>query len=196
MTMPVQRGQDRCSECKTLLPNEGPCLNCGSTKRTVPLIVLASVAATGTVDRKLLISWQEVDRLLAKAEYAAALLVAAVNVEFILWENLSRPSPTSLPSEKTHYSEEKAWQAVSKGNRDSVGLGSLIQLAQFFVNSDQLALSPPLKPFGWPLNEIRRGIAHERGCFARLTQLKDPDWPKTRIRQVLADAKAFCHGNG
>jgi hypothetical protein len=34
-------------------------------------------------DRRLSISWQEVDRLPAEAEYAAALLVAAVIVEFV-----------------------------------------------------------------------------------------------------------------
>jgi hypothetical protein len=84
MTMPVQRGQDRCSECKTLLPDEGPCPNCGSTKRTVPLTVHTTVTVEATVDRKLIISWQEVDRLFSEKEYAAALLVAAVNVEFVL----------------------------------------------------------------------------------------------------------------
>ena len=193
--MPVQRGQDRCSECWALLPNEGPCPHCGSTKRTVPVGVQAVVAVSGSVDRRLIISWQEVDRLLSKTEYAAALLVAAVNVEFILWESLRRLSPASPPSKKTHFSEWKTWQAVGKGDRDSVGLGSLIQLAGFFVDSSQLALAPPLKPIGWPLNEARKGIAHERGYFAKLTKLKDPDWPESRIRQILEDAKAFCHGN-
>ncbi len=193
--MPVQQGRDRCSECKTPLPDEGPCPKCGSTKRTVPVGVQAGVAVSGSVDRKLLISWQEVNRLLEKTEFAAAFLVAAVNVEFILWETLSQLSPNSPPSEKTHHRPWKTWQAVVKGARDSVGLGSLIQLAQFFVDSKQLSLSPPLKPFGWPLNEARKGIAHERGYFARLTRLEEPDWAETRIHQILDAAKAFCHGN-
>jgi hypothetical protein len=191
----VERGQDRCSECKTPLPNESPCPCCGSTKRTVPLSVQAVVEVSGSVNRKLIIGWPEVERLLAKEESAAALLVAAVNVEFILWENLRRLPPSSPPSKKSHYSEWKTWRSVEKDDRDSVGLGSLIQLAQFFVDSKQLTLTPPLKSLGWPLNEVRKRIAHERDFFARLTRLEEADWPETRIRQILEDAKAFCHSN-
>jgi hypothetical protein len=42
---------------------------------------------------------------------------------------------------------------------------------------------------------VRNKIAHERGYFALLTQLRDPSWPEARIRQVLKTAKEFCHGN-
>jgi hypothetical protein len=110
MTMPVQRGQDRCSECKTLLPDEGPCPNCGSTKRTVPLTVHTTVTVEATVDRKLIISWQEVDRLFSEKEYAAALLVAAVNVEFVLEGGL-----TGLPPPpKSHRKKRSAWGKAGK----------------------------------------------------------------------------------
>lgn len=196
--------QDKCSECGESLPSvdlrpagtpKTPCPRCGSTKRIKSGSVHMEASVNISADAKLIIGWQEVDRLLTKTEFAAALLVAAVNVEFILWENLRRFSPASPPSEKTHYSEWKAWHAITKGDRDSVGLGSLIQTAGFFVASQQLALTPPLKPIGWPLNEARKGIAHERGYFAKLTQLKNSNWPETRIRQVLEEAKTFCHGN-
>jgi len=155
------------------------------------MVVSVSIVA----DAQLIIGWQEVDRLLAKEEFAAALLVAAVNVEFILWENLLRLSPSSPPSKKTHYSEWKTWQSIEKNDRDSVGLGSLIQTAQLLAANNELALEPPLDSFAWPLNETRKGIAHERGYFAELTKLKIIAWPEPRIRQVLEDAKAFCHGN-
>lgn len=192
--MPVQRGQDRCSECRTLLPNEGPCPNCGSTKRTVPLTVHTNVAITATVDRKLIISWQEVDRLLSEKEYAAALLVAAVNVEFILWENLRRFTPStpldSMPREVRH-----SWRQICGNESESFTLGRLLRVTEFFSHHDKLALSPTWDPLAREVNKVRRKIAHERGYFERLTQLNETDWPETRIGQVLEDAKAFCHGN-
>lgn len=202
--MSVARGQDRCSDCGAWLPAEDPrpegaermpCPSCGSKKRIKFGSAHIEAKAEVSAKAKLIIGWQEVDRLFSEKEYAAALLVAAVNVEFILWENLRRLSPASPPSKKTHYPEWKTWQVIEKGDRDSVGLGALIQTAGFFVDSKQLALTPPLKPIAWPLNEARKGIAHERGYFARLTRLEDPDWSEARIREILQVAKEFCHGN-
>jgi len=204
--MSMSHDQDKCIECGASLPNEDPrpegairtpCPHCGSTKRVKSGEVPIAVEVNVTADAKLIIGWQEVDRLLEKAEYAAALLVAAVNVEFILWENLRllllctpQVTPPSNNSDGL-----KTWNSVNENKRCRAGLGGLIQLAQFFVNTDQLTLSPSLESFGWPLNDTRRGIAHTRGFFRRLTQLEMPDWPETRIRQVLEDAKEFCHGN-
>lgn len=202
--MSVKRGQDRCGDCGAWLPAEDPrpqgteripCPNCGSTKRIKYGKSNIRVSTSVAADAKLIISWHEVDRLLSEEEYAAAVLVAAVNVEFILWENLRHLSPATLPSKKTHYSKWRTWQAIGKSDRDSVGLGSLIQLAQFFTANKESDLQPSMDSFAWPLNEVRKGIAHKRGYFARLTQLKEGDWPESRIRQVLKDAKAFCHGN-
>jgi len=153
------------------------------------------VSTSVTADAKLIIGWRETDRLLSKTEYAAALLVAAVDVEFILWENLRSLSPSSPPSERYNHSEWRTWQSIEKNARDSVGLGSLIQTAQFYTDNNELTLEPTLDSFAWPLNEARKGIAHERGYFARLTQLEEANWSETRIRQILDDAKAFCHGN-
>jgi len=201
----AQADMDQYADCGAwLLPEDSrpegtaktPCGECGSTRRIKSVASHIKAGAELSADVTLIIGWQEVDRLLDKNEYAAALLVAAVNVEFILWETLLSLSRASPPSKKTHYSEWKAWQAMEKHDRDSVGLGALIQLAHFFVDGNHLALATPLKPFGWPLNEARKGIAHKRGYFARLTRLEDPDWPETRIRQVLAYAKAFCQANG
>jgi len=188
---------EKCRECGEILKTDGPCPRCQSTERVRVKPAECAITATSSLraEGALVIGWQEVDRLFSEKEYAAALLVAAVNVEFILWEKLRRLSPTSPPVKKTHFSEWRAWEAIGKDDRDSVGLGSLIQLAQFFVDRNRLALSPPLKPFAWPLNEARKGIAHERGYFAKLTQLNDADWPETRIRRVLKDAKEFCHRN-
>ena len=63
------------------------------------------------------------------------------------------------------------------------------------TQNDALALSPTWDSVVREIDEVRNRIAHERGYFAKLTQLKDPDWPEASIRQVLEGAKAFCHGN-
>ena len=195
---------DQCSDCGTWLPAEAPrpkgaerepCSACGSTKRIKFGSAHIQAKANVRADAKLIIGWQEVDRLLDKTEYAAALLVAAVNVEFILWENLRRLSPSSPPSERNNHSEWRTWQSIEKNARDSVGLGSLIQTAQFYAANNELTLEPTLDSFAWTLNETRKGIAHERGYFARLTQLEEANWPEPRIRQILDDAKEFCHSN-
>jgi len=155
--------------------------------------IRASVSVS--IDARLIISWQEVDRLLAKAEYAAALLIAAVNVEFILREKLKGLAPISPPPKNLH-SLRTAWGRVKKkSGSDQASLGSLVSLAEYFVANNTLSLSPSLASFARSLTEARKGIAHERGYFAKLTQLNDADWAETRVRQVLQDAKQFCHGN-
>jgi hypothetical protein len=115
--------------------------------------IAATASLTGNA--QLLIGWQEVDRLVAKAEYGAALLVAAINVQFI--RRIARaPAPTEV-----HHDEKPA-------------------------ASEALVRE---------ITDVRNKIAHERGYFALLTQLKDPDWTEAHIRQVLESAKEFCHGN-
>ncbi len=202
--MSAQRDIDQCEDHEGWLPAEAPrtedtgefpCSNSGPKGRIMDASCHIEPSVSVRADATLIISWQEVDRLLDKKEYAAALLVAAVNLEFILWESLRRLSPASPPCEKSHRSAWRTWQKVNKPDRDSVGLGSLIELTRFFEDSSQLALSPPLNPFGCDLNGARRRIAHERGYFARLTQLKEPDWSEACIRQVLEDTQGFCHGN-
>jgi len=152
----VERGQDRCSECKTPLPDEGAYPDCASAKRFVSLSASIDVPpAKVTVDLDLIIGWQEVDRLVDKAEYGAALLVAAINVQFVRHD-----TPATTPAEAPH--------------------------DESLTASDSLVCA---------ITNVRNKIAHERGYFALLTQLRDPSWPEARIRQVLEDARAFCHGN-
>jgi hypothetical protein len=117
--------------------------------------VTASISMSATASAQLIIGWQEVDRLLDKAEYGAALLVAAINVQFI--RSVARvPAPT----EARHGEKPAASEALVR-----------------------------------EITDVRNKIAHERGYFALLTQLKDPAWPEVCIRQVLESAKEFCHGS-
>ena len=193
---------DQCSNCGAWLPAEDPrpegaerepCSACGSTKRTKFGKMTARVSVSVTADAKLIISWHEVDRLREKAEYAAALLVAAVNVEFILWENLRRFTPSSLTRADNDVKSD--WGQVRSNNSQSVSLGSLLRLARFFTSQDSFLLSPTWDPLIPTMNELRRKIAPERGYFSKLTKLEEPNWPGPCIRQVLEDAKEFCHGN-
>ena len=192
--MPVHRGQDRCSECGTPLPDEDACPKCGSTKRTTPVGVQAGVTVSGSVSRRLIIDWREVDRLLSKIEYAAALLVAAVNVEFIMWKNLRRFTPSASCS-MTSDNVRSIWGKIQKDQFTKVTLSSLLAVAEYVTHNDAFVLSPTWDPVVCEINNVRNRIAHERGYFAQFTTLKDTDWPETRIRQILDDAKSFCHGN-
>jgi len=146
------------------------------------------------VNRRLLISWQEVDRLLSKNEYAAALLVAAVNLEFILWENLRRFILTSSLA-AADQRVRSTWGQIRSNHPKQVTLSGLLAVTEYMTQSDTLVLSPTWDPLVRDIDDVRNRIAHERGYFAKLTQLKDSNWSESRIRQVLEDAKAFCHGN-
>lgn len=203
MTMPVLRGQDKCSECGMPLPNEDPrpegaertpCPNCGSTKRIKSAKVHVQVKVKVEADAKLVIGWHEVDRLLSEKEYAAALLVAAVNIEFILWENLRRFKPSASQSMMPD-KVSSTWGKIQKNQFTKVSLSSLLKVTEYMTQNDAFVLSPTWDPLVREIDEVRNRIAHERGYFAELTKLKDTDWPEPRIRQVLEDAKEFCHGN-
>jgi len=153
--MSIQRDMDQCRNCKAWLPTEDPrpagtpkpaCPKCGSMGRIKNASMHMVVSVNIVADAQLVIGWQEVDRLLEKAEYAAALLVAAVNVEFILWENLRRFTPNSPPP-KSRNTERNAWERIQKDDRNGVGLGSLISITLYFASNAKFELSPSLTPF-------------------------------------------------
>jgi len=156
--------------------------------------VTATVTVNAAISAQLIISWHEVDRLVDKAEYAAALLVAAVNVEFILWEHLRHFAPTtSLTAASDRV--KSTWGKIRADQSDKVTLSGLIAVAQWFSTNDQFQLSPPWDPLARNIDAVRNCIAHERGYFASLTQLKVSAWPEATIRKALKDAESFCHGN-
>ena len=195
--------QDVCGECGKAVPDQAPgsdpakrepCPHCGSTKRIMSGKMSATATTRVDVDAKLIISWHEVDRLVEKGEYAAALLVAAVNVEFILWEHLRCFTPATALTKVPH-EVRSIWGKIQANQDKTVTLSSLLRVAEYMARSDTFRLSATWDPLISEINETRNWIAHERGCFASLSQLKDPSWPETRIRQVLESAKEFCHGN-
>jgi len=202
--MSIPSGHDECGNCGKLLPCEDlrpagtsktPCPRCGSTRRIKAGSVNIEVSANVGADAKLIISWHEVDRLWEKAEYAAALLVAAVNVEFILWKNLRRFTPSASLNMASNNNVRSIWGKIQKDQFTKVTLSSLLTVAEYVPQNDTFVLSPTWDPVVREINNMRNRIAHERGYFAQFTTLKDTDWPETRIRHILDDAKSFCHGN-
>ncbi len=189
-----------CAECGEPILDESPsadpkerrpCPNCGSTARRLSGEMHATISVSVSANAKLLIGWTEVNRLHDAAEYAAAFLVAAVNVEFILWENLRRFTPIVTLSSPI----KSIWGKIRANQKEGVTLGSLLKVASFLSKNDEFSLSPTWEPLVCTINEVRRRIAHERGYFGRLTRLEESDWPEDRIRRVLADAREFCHRN-
>ena len=130
-----------------------PCPDCGSTRRIKfgECNMIASMRMN--VDAKLVISWQEVGRLQDRNEYAAALLVAAVNVEFILWENLRRFAPSALS--KADNNIKSVWGQIRANKPETVSLGSLLKVTEFFSKHDKLRLSPTWDPIASVINEVK-----------------------------------------
>lgn len=192
MRAPTEYG--KCRECDAPLQQDGPCPHCESRDR----VRLAECAITASSSLKagglLVISWQEVDRLFSENEYAAALLVAAVNVEFILYENLRRFAPSTALT-KASDRVKSAWGEICANHSKKVTLSGLLAAAKHVTQHNRFVLSPTWDPLVGEIEDVRNRIAHERGYFTKLTRLENSDWPESRIRQVLEDAKAFCHGN-
>lgn len=188
--------------CGMALPSQDPrpadvpgatCPRCGAVGRQKSGACTITVTADVTADAELIIGWNEADRLVEKEEYAAALLVAAVNVEFILWEHLRRFTPTTALTKAPH-EVRSIWGKIKANQDKAVTLSGLLKVAEYMARSDTFLLSPTWDPLVGEINEARNRIAHERGYFALLTQLKDPDWPEACIRQTLESARQFCHG--
>ena len=187
---------EKCRECGEILKTDGACPHCQSTERVrvKPAQCVIAISSSLKADGALVIGWQEINRLFNKKEYAAALLVAAVNVEFILWENLHRFSQTANVSIQDGR-VRSLWGQITSNHPDKLTLSSLRKIAEYMSQKHGFALLGSWKPVVRNIERVRNRIAHERGYFAKLTHLKNPNWSETRIRDVLDDAKAFCHGN-
>jgi hypothetical protein len=121
-----------------------------------------TATASASIDARLIISWQEVDRLLVEAEYAAALLVAAVNVEFILWENLWSFTPSTALT-KAPNRVRSTWGQIKANHSEKVTLSSLVKVAEYLTQHDTFVLSPTWDPLVRWINDVRNRIAHDGG---------------------------------
>jgi hypothetical protein len=150
-----------------------------------------SARADVSIEAKLLIGWQEVDRLVQKEEYAAALLVAAVGVEFVLSEDLW-----------DFYVANKDKIAIADdGIRCNLGdiknryLGTGLRVARYLANNHNFSLKGRWEKQVQDIKEQRDKIAHERNYFEKCTKLQMPKLDKERIERILDGAHRFCIDN-
>jgi hypothetical protein len=167
-----------CPTCNLPLDQSGTCPQCRQRLVTATAIVphesLQSVSASAEIpyeSGEAPISWDEVDRLLEKGEYAAAILVAAVNVEYTLKRLIGL-----IAKERTK---------VCK-----LTLGACIKRAKELLGKNTGWLKGDLDRQVVPLNCYRNKIAHERGYYAAFTQLKCVS--EEQVRDVICKAREFC----
>lgn len=144
-----------------------------------------------SVEAKLIIGWQEVDRLVQKEEYAAALLVAAVGVEFVLSENLwafyvANKDKITVADDKIH---------SNLGDIKNRYLGTGLCVARYLAKNHNFSLKGQWEKQVQDIKEQRDKIAHERNYFERCTKLQIPNLDKERIERILDETHRFCIDN-
>jgi hypothetical protein len=169
-----------CPTCNLPLDQSGTCPQCRRRLVTATAIVayesLQSVSASAEIPYESgepPISWDEVDRLLKKEEYAAAILVAAVNVEYTL---------------KRLIAKERTRVEVCK-----LTLGACIKRAKELLGKNTGWIRGDLDRQVVPLNCYRNKIAHERGYYAAFTRLECVS--EEKVRDVISKAREFCCRN-
>ena len=145
----------------------------------------AQIQASALVVLK--IGWSEADRLLQKKEFAAALLVAAINVESVLRDHL-RQYKNTLPVPQVRDKDIRSMY----GNINGLSLSGCYKVAQHLENYG-FKLREDWKHQVVPLLAQRKKIVHERGYFARLTKLEILS--EIKIKQLIDNARKFCETN-
>ncbi len=144
-----------CKECGEDLsetPKGEPCPSCGSTNREYHLSCTITTNSSLSVNSTLIIGRSETDRLLGKDEYAAALLVSAVDLETILGYHLG-----------------------SQGGTLGVKINSIKnKLEQEGFTLDKETWQE-YEGYVKKLKLIRDNIAHERGIFRQISRLTEGD---------------------
>jgi len=144
-----------------------------------------------SVEAKLLIGWQEVDRLVQEEEYAAALLVAAVGVEFVLSDNLW--AFYGVNKDKITIADAKIHSNL--GDIKNRYLGTGLCVARYLANKHNFSLKGQWEKQVQDIKEQRDKIAHERNYFEKCTKLQISNLNKERIERILEEAHRFCIDN-
>ena len=144
-----------------------------------------------SAEAKLLIGWQEVDRLVQEEEYAAALLVAAVGVEFVLKENLWAFYRGS--KDKVIIADAKIHSNLGDIKNRYLGTGLLV--ARYLADKHKFSLKGEWEKQVQDIKEQRDKIAHERNYFEKCTKLQIRNLDKERIERILDEAHRFCIDN-
>ncbi|MEM4381644.1 MAG: hypothetical protein QXX19_05385 [Candidatus Caldarchaeum sp.] len=179
-------------KCGAPLNEEGRCPKCGLI--TVTSVASVQAEALKSISREvvvpheaiLLIDWEEVDRLLRKKEYAAAVLVAAINVEFTL-QNYIFPYKQNLNTIK----DKEIRSQIP--NIKNLSLSTCFNVAKYLAANHGLILKGDWENQVQPLIDPRKKIAHSPGYFAAFTKLKIMN--KNTVRELIKNAREFCDAN-
>jgi len=158
------------------------------------------VAVSTSIEIKILISWQEVDRLLQEREFAAAFLVAAINVEATLRDHISQFSLPRIPLFFCKYPRlaRLLWLADCRvlsnyKNIEDRYLGTCFEVAKYLAKNYAFSLIGDWKNQIGPLVNPRNKIAHQRGYFERFNQLKEMN--ENELQSIINMSREFCTAN-
>ncbi len=185
-----------CHTCNVPLDEKGKCPQCGKSYITATVSCraesLQSVSTKVSIPfefGEVPIKWDEIDRLFNKKEYAAAVLVAAINVEYTLKRlitELTQSNPDLL-------------QSINNKIISKIRIIEKLSLAPCFCVAKALACKKESWLKGdWetqvsPLIGHRNKIGHQLGYFADFTQLKCIS--ENEVKKLIQDAREFCSAN-
>jgi hypothetical protein len=188
-----------CHSCKVPLDEKGKCPQCGKLgKFLITATVSSQTESLQSVSQKVSvpfefgevpIKWDEIDRLFNKKEYAAAILVTAINVEYNLKQLITelKSNPNLLQS------------ITNNDIRAKIKKIGELSLATCFSVAKQLAtIKGDWLKGDWekqvsPLIDHRNKIVHQLGYFADFTQLKCIS--ENEVKKLIQDARDFCSAN-
>jgi hypothetical protein len=179
------------------LDEKGKCPQCGkflitatASFRTESLQSVSQKVSVPFEFGEVPIKWDEIDRLFNKKEYAAAILVTAINVEYTLKRlitELNQSNPNLLRS------------ITNNDIRSKILKIEELSLAPCFSVAKQLAtIKGDWLKGDWekqvsPLIDHRNKIVHQLGYFADFTQLKCIS--ENEVKKLIQDARDFCSAN-
>lgn len=158
------------------------------------------------VDLRVVIGKAETTHLIDKKEYPAALLVTAVDLEYVLEEHLKRyyRKHKSLIEK---IGNEKLRNDLGKARKKHSGsLGLYISFfgdvyGKYYNNPDYPDWSEEIPKEDWDkkkgdlskLNQIRNEIAHDRGTYRKIRKLKHETYNSVEdVNSVIDSVYEFC----
>jgi hypothetical protein len=194
-----------CHSCKVPLDEQGKCPQCGKVK--VPVTATASFRTESlqSVSKNVSpqfesgdvpIKWDEIDRLFNKKEYAAAILVTAINVEYTLKRlitELYKSNPNLLQSITNNDIRSKIKSKIEKNKIEELSLATCFSVAKQLATIKGDWLKGDWEKQVSPLIDHRNKIVHQLGYFADFTQLKCIS--ENEVKKLIQDARDFCSAN-
>jgi len=162
--------------------------------------ITTPITVSTSIEIKILISWQEVDRLLQEREFAAAFLVTSINVEATLSDHISQFSVPRIPLFFCKYPRLARLLRLADcrvlsnyKNIEDRSLGTCVEVAKYLAKNYAFSLIGDWKNQIGPLISPRNRIAHQRGYFERFNQVKEIN--ENELRSIINMAREFCNAN-